>query len=117
MWMLYSAWLTCLLSESPEDTKHKDLCQSEIQKSEKSVLATCESINTFVNPFAVEDKNRLYCISSGVPVPSDIGRDVMRAKEAGKKSKEEFIHDRLAAKKEFFMPVKRLNLKSIATMH
>ena len=42
---------------------------SEIQKSEKMVSTTINAINNFINPFDVDDKSRLYCISSGAPAP------------------------------------------------
>jgi hypothetical protein len=106
-----------MLSESTEGAKHRDLRPSEILRSEKSVLATCEAIKSFIDPFAVDDNDRLYNISSGAPVPAAIEADVMRAESVGKTAKEEFIKDRLEKKEKFFLPIKRLNLKTMANMN
>ena len=58
-----------MLNESDSGGKHKDNRPSEIQKSEKMVSTTMNAINNFINPFDVDDKSRLYCMSSGAPAP------------------------------------------------
>ena len=102
-----------MLSESPEGTKHKDLRPSEVQKSEKNVVKALDAISSFVNPYEVEDQNKLYCLSSGAPFPKSVEIDVLRAEAAGKEAKEEYIKHRLEKKENFFAPVKRLNLESM----
>ena len=58
-----------MLNESDSGGKHKDNRPSEIHKSEKMVSTTMNAINNFINPFDVDDKSRLYCISYGAPAP------------------------------------------------
>ena len=53
------------------------------------------AITDLINPFDVDDKSRLYCISSGAPAPSIIVNDVLTAEEIGNNAKELFIRERL----------------------
>ena len=106
-----------MLSGSEGGRQHHDVRPSEIQKSEQNVLRTVEAFKSFLDPFSVEDNDRLYNISSGAPVPTSIETDVMRAEVAGKKAKEAFIRDRLEKKEKFFEPVKRMNLKVMSDMN
>ena len=47
-----------------------------------------EAINNFINPFTIEDKDTLYCPSSGAPVPSNVENDVLMSDEIGKKAQQ-----------------------------
>ena len=69
--------------------------KSEIEKSQKFVAQTVHALEGFFNPFTVEDKNSLYCISSGQKMPTDIATDVLNAEESGKKEKLIFIEKKL----------------------
>ena len=79
------------------------------------MLKTIEAINSFLNPFDVPDKEKLFCISSGAPVSAVVQNDVLTAEEVGKKAKETCVTERLAVKKEFFAPVKEIKLKTFQT--
>ena len=48
-----------LLTESNEDDKHRDLRPSEIRRSEKCVKNAPEAVKGFLNPFDVDDRDRL----------------------------------------------------------
>ena len=70
------------------------LQKAEIEKSEMAVQRVLSAIKNFMNLFEAPDKNRLYTLSSGVAVPPDIEKDVLRAEEFGKIDKEKFIQER-----------------------
>ena len=69
-----------------ESTSNKDLRCSQILKSEQDTCCVMEAINNFINPFTIEDKDRLYCPSSGAPVPSNVENDILMSDEIGKKA-------------------------------
>ena len=69
--------------------------ESEIKNSEQGVQKVFSAINGFVNPLKIQDKDHLYIISSGAPVPADIGKDVLRADALGREAKETFIKERI----------------------
>lgn len=71
------------------------------------------AITSFINPFDIPDKTKLYCLSSGATTSLEIERDVLRAEEAGKEAKEQFIRQRLETKEHFFEPLKKLKLKTM----
>ena len=55
------------LTKSNEGDKHKDLRPSEIRRSEKWVQNATEAIKGFLNPFDVDDRDKVFCLSSGAP--------------------------------------------------
>ncbi len=95
--------LADMLSESVGDRKHKDLRPAEVNKGEKKVRRAIEAVNSFINPFDVPIKNKLYSLSSGAAAPPDVMKDVLRADRAGTEAKEKFIRE----------PVKRLKLLTL----
>ncbi len=99
--------------QSNEGQKHRDLRPAEIQRSESSVTNTVEAVKSFLDPFDVDDKDHLYCISSGAPVPVDIEKDILRAETAGQEAKQTFTEK----KDKFFEPISRLRLKRFYDMH
>ncbi len=106
-----------MLPESQGNVKHHDLRPREIQRSEKCVEKAVDAVKSFLNPFEVEDKEHLYCISSGAPVPLHIEIDIMKAEEKGECAKQEFIDNRLQKNAKFFEAVKKLNLKRFSDMN
>lgn len=106
-----------MLSGTTEGTKHHDIRPAEILKSEKLVVRTREAVESFINPFDVENKNHLLILSSGASATPEVEKDVLRAEQAGDDAKEIFITARLEAGRDFFEPVKRLNLKTLADMN
>ena len=83
---------------------------TEVKKSERNVQQTMEAVNSFINPFDVPDKDKLYSLSSGAAAPPHVEADVMRADRAGIEANEVFIREHLQQKDHFFDPVKRMNL-------
>jgi hypothetical protein len=91
---------------------------AEIVRSERRISRAVAAVTDFNNPFSLPDKDKLYCLSSGAPASELVANDVMRAEEIGLQTKEEFILKRLEKKEiDFFDPIKRLNLKTMASMH
>ena len=101
--------------DSLEPTSHKEVRSSQILKSEQDMCCIMEAINNFINPFTIEDKDMLYCLSSGAPVPSNVENDILMSDEIGKKAHKQFVKDRLIDKTvSFHAPVKKQNLKTFA---
>ena len=74
-----------------------------------------EAMNNFINPFTIEDKDTLYCPSSGAPVPSNVENYILMSDEIGKKAHKQFVQDRLIDKTvSFHAPVKKQNPKTVA---
>ena len=62
--------------------------------------------------FTIADKDRLYSLASGAPVPREAEVDVLRAEAVGKTAKETFISERFenGCETSFFEPIKRQKL-------
>ena len=50
-------------------------------------------------------------------MPADVEADLLRSAEFGAKAKEEFISERLEKSKDFFVAMKRSNLKTMASVN
>ena len=102
--------------DSQEATSHKEVRGSQIVKSEQDTCSVLQAISNFTDPFTIEDKDALYCLPSGAPVPQDVESDILMPDDIGKKAHREFVQDRLVEKKtSFHSPVKKQNLKTFAT--
>jgi hypothetical protein len=60
-----------MLGGDSDAKKHRDLRRTEIERSEANVVKVAESIFGY-NPFEMEQKDKLYCISSGASATSEI---------------------------------------------
>ena len=85
-----------------ESTSHKEVRSSQILKSEQDTCCVMEAINNFINPFTIEDKDTLYCLSSGAPVPSNVENDILMSDEIAKKAHKQFVQDRPIDKRSAF---------------
>jgi hypothetical protein len=85
-------------------------------RSETNVVKVAEAIVGFINPFKMEQKDKLYCISSGASATSEIERDVILAEAFGADAKVDFISERLEKHEKFFDPIRRLNLKTLSEL-
>ncbi|KAJ8334115.1 hypothetical protein SKAU_G00397540 [Synaphobranchus kaupii] len=110
----------CGLIEDPDCStkakKYRELEAAEIKKCEDAVQKTLDAIRNFTDPFAISDKDHLYNIASGAPVPPEVEIDVLRADAAGKAAKEAFIRDHFQnglSTKTFFEPIKKQKLKTM----
>lgn len=82
-------------TDSSTYSKHREQVLSEIKQGEGAVQKVLDALQGFLNPFEVTDKNHLYVLSSGAPMPADIETDVLTAEEAGRMQKKRFIRERL----------------------
>uniref|UniRef100_UPI00358E939A uncharacterized protein n=1 Tax=Myxine glutinosa TaxID=7769 RepID=UPI00358E939A len=88
--------------------------KAEIRKGEEAVQRTLTTIKNFTNPFTIIDKDKLYCLASGAPVPMDVEMDVLQAEAVGKAAKADFIRRLESGEPEsFFNPIKRKKLKTM----
>ena len=98
-------------------SSNNDLKNSEIIHSEERVRKVMDAIQNFIDPFSIEDKHSLYCLSSGLPTPTDVETDLLEAEKYGKKSFNEFIRERLIDKtKSFNDQINEQNLKIFASV-
>ena len=105
-----------MLANSESSTWHRDLRPAEIKKGDQEVCQTQEAILGSTNPFTINDKDNLYCISSGSRVPKDHEPDILTAEVKGKQAKETFIQERLEKGEKFVDSIKRMNLKTMEDM-
>ena len=63
---------------------HCDLRPTEIQQSKKNVESVAEAFENHLNPLDMEDKEGIYCISSGLCVTLDIQEHLLKAEIYGK---------------------------------
>lgn len=100
----------------PKAGRHRELERAEIKKSEEAVVRTMSAIRNFTNPFSIPDKDHLYSLASGAPVPFDVEVDVLSAEKVGKEAKQAFIEERFkngSSQDLFFVPITRRNLKTM----
>ena len=101
--------------DSADCTSHKDLRSSHIIQSEEDTCKVVEAISNFINPFEVDCHSKLYCLSSGAPVPSDVEEDLLQAEKKGTQAHDAFVQERLFdCTKSFHSPISRQKLKTFA---
>ena len=99
--------------DSQENDSHKDLRQSQIAKTEDDVIRVMGALHNFSNPFECDNKDSLYCLSSGVPTPKDVESDILNADKIGEEAFRTFIQEWLIDKtRSFNAPIQRLKLKT-----
>lgn len=91
-------------AECPKAGRHRELKRAEIKKSEEAVTRAITATESFTNPFNVADKDHLYSLASGAPVPPE-------AEDAEKFDKEWFESG--SSEALFFEPIKRQRLKTM----
>ena len=101
-----------------EASAHKELRVSQMQNSENNVKKITEAVLGFTNPFQVENKEELYCLSSGIPATQEVSNSLLQALELGKDAMVTFFEKRLVDKSlKFHEPIQRMKiLKTFASM-
>ena len=97
--------------------EHRDLRPTEIARSQKNTSKALDAVQSFINPFTVDTKDKLLILSSGQAATDEIENDVLRAEEIGRAARDAFIEDRLKNNRDFFEPIKRQNLKTLGGMN
>ena len=97
---------------------HKSLLPSMILKTEKMAKKVMKVLKEeYVNPFGAElDKQELYNLSSGVPLPGDISDQILAIRDAGKTAFTAFVEERLVDKSvPFHDSISRRKLQLFST--
>ncbi|KAG1666470.1 Adenylate cyclase type 8 [Nymphon striatum] len=101
-------------SEIGKADHYREVSATGIARSEAAVQRAVHAVKGFLNPFDMNDKSRLYIISSACPVSQDIERDVLRAEQAGLIEKVKFIRERLQKEgepqRQFYDKVTKMKL-------
>ena len=63
--------------------RHRELEKADIKTGEDAIKRVISATKNFTNPFAIADKERLYSLVSGAPVPLEVEVDVLRSEAAG----------------------------------
>ena len=71
------------MTDSGQDTKHRDVRPREVRKGEKLMKKTMDAVCSFLNPFTVETKDQLLILSSGGAASDDVAADVLKAEAVG----------------------------------
>ena len=72
------------------------------------------AVKNFTNPFGITDKDRLYSLASGAPMPGDVEIDVQNAEVQGHAAKDQLLARLQSdAKGKFFEPIKKKKLKTM----
>lgn len=99
------------------DCSHRDIQAHEIKRSEQSILKVLDAFEQYVNPFEVENRDNLFCLSSGRPVPKSVEENLLNVDNLGKASYKTFIQDRFIVKnKKFHEPLKRQKLQTFKSI-
>ena len=103
--------------QKSESHEHRDLRPTEIVRSQRNTEKVIEAVQSFLNPFTVDTKDKLLILSSGKAATQDVEHDVLRAEEVGAEAHDAFIEDRLKNNINFFEPIKKQNLKTLGFMN
>ena len=74
-----------------KETAHKHLRSSEIRRDEKDFQTLITTFHTFINPFEVEVKDDLFCISSGARAQDEVANTILNAEAVDKEAFKTFI--------------------------
>ena len=100
-----------------EASAHKEVRVSQMKSSEDNVRKITEAILGFTNPFAVENKEELYCLSSGIPATQEVSNSLLQAHGLGKDAMVPFFEKGLVDKSvKFHEPIQRIKIKTFASM-
>ena len=80
-----------------------------MKQEEKDVQKIIKAFQGCLGPFLIDDKDNLYCVSSGSAAPQDIAEDFLSAQSNGKGDFDKFVEDRFKTKTFFYDPIKRKN--------
>ena len=100
-----------------ETSVHKEIKSSQIKSSEEGVTNVKDAVMGFSNQFTVENKEELYCLSSGLPASSEVSSNLLQAKKQGQSAMAQFIKERLIDKTvKFHDPIKQMKYKTFTSV-
>ena len=103
--------------QKSESHEHRDMRPTEIARSQRHTARAIEAVQSFLNPFTVDTRDKLLILSSGQAASDDIEHDVLGADGIGIAARDAFIEERLKHSKDFFEPIKRRILKTLGGMN
>ena len=75
----------------------------------------CKAFRNFINPFDIECRDALYCLSSGAEAPPVIENELLKVGEFRKEAFKDFVQTRLVEKTvPFHSPMHKQKLKTLA---
>ena len=90
-----------------ENDSHKDNEKSQMVQSENNVKKLIDAFQTFTDPFLVEEKDVLYCLSSGVPASVEVENELLTCEALGISAFTTFLKECLIDKTvSFYAPLK-----------
>ena len=100
--------------DCPRAGRHRELEKAEVKKGEEAVQHVLTAVRNFTNPFTIADKDKIYSLASGAPVPKDAEIDLLRAEAVGMTAKADFIKRLQSGEPgSFFETIKKKNLKTM----
>ena len=81
-----------------ENDSHKDNEKSKMVQSENDVKKPIDAFQNFTDPFLVEEKDVLYCLSSGVPASVEVENELLTCQALGISAFTTFLTERLIDK-------------------
>ena len=80
-----------------KDRTYKYLRSLEIRRGEKDLQTLITAFHILINPFEVEVKEDLFCVSSGARAQAEVANDILNAEAVGKAASKIFIQKRHVA--------------------
>lgn len=100
-----------------DNDSHKSTQKARIAASEKNVKKVVDAFNNFIDPFQVDNKEVLYCLSSGTAASKVIESDLLKVDAAGEASFSAFVNKVFVQKDvSFHDPIKKTKLQTFANM-
>ena len=99
--------------------KYRETLPSQIKNSELTISNTLSAILSFINPFFIVEKDKLFSLSSGAAVTSNIENDLLQAELSGQREKEKFINESFqnissdGKLKDFFEAIPELKIQTM----
>ena len=91
----------------------KHFRSAQIQQNEEDVTKLCKAFGNFINPFDIECRDALYCLSSGAKAPPVIEKELLKVEEFRKEAFKDFVQTRLLEKTvTFHSPMQKQKLKT-----
>ena len=101
-----------------EGESYKPTRPSQIRRSEKLVESVIEVLTEdYINPFQADvEKDKIVCLSSGVPVSQEIADSLLSLENNGKNQYKDFVNKRILTKEiAIHNPIKRNPIKNFNT--
>ncbi len=96
----------------PDET-HQELKPTRIKRDAKDLGKIQNAIDSTLNPFSIEqEKETLYCISSGKAASAEVANDLSKIREIGEQWSQEFRDQCNTDGSRFEKPIKRRKIKN-----